>query len=78
MSTNATSRRDFLKKTAYVAPLVLTMNVSLAEAQVGSSRQEPSEERVLISSASDGGSRHARHAFRGRGHAWGRLRRDDD
>jgi hypothetical protein len=30
------SRRDFLKKTAYVTPLILTMNVSLAEAQAGS------------------------------------------
>ena len=30
------SRRDFLKKTAYVAPLILTMNVSLAQAQAGS------------------------------------------
>ena len=30
------SRRDFLIKTAYVTPLILTMNVSLAQAQVGS------------------------------------------
>jgi hypothetical protein len=30
------SRRDFLKKTAYVTPLILTMNVSLAQAQAGS------------------------------------------
>jgi hypothetical protein len=30
------SRRDFLKKTAYVTPFILTMNVSLAEAQAGS------------------------------------------
>jgi hypothetical protein len=30
------SRRDFLKKTAYVTPLILTMNVSLAEAGAGS------------------------------------------
>jgi hypothetical protein len=30
------SRRDFLKKTAYVTPFILTMNVSLAAAQAGS------------------------------------------
>ncbi len=76
MSTNTTSRRDFLKKTAYVAPLVLTMNVSLAEAQVGSSRQDPNVDTVLTSS--NGESRREKSSFRGRGHAYGRLRRDDD
>lgn len=40
MANSGSSRRDFLKKTAYVAPLVLTMNVSLAQAQVGSARTQ--------------------------------------
>lgn len=45
------SRRDFLKKTAYVTPLILTMKVSLAEAQAGSS---PPVDRVQDLSAAPG------------------------
>lgn len=76
MSINESSRRDFLKKTAYVAPLVLTMNVSLAEAQVGSARPAPNGDTIIR--ASGGESRHERRSFRGRGHAHGRHRRDAD
>jgi hypothetical protein len=76
MSMNVSSRRDFLKKTAYVAPLVLTMNVSLAAAQVGSARQAPSGDTII--QASDGGSSNERRSYRGRGRAHGRRRRDDD
>ena len=75
------SRRDFLKKTAYVAPLILTMNVSLAAAQVGSGLQDPPVDRLLNfnqqSSESEGGKR-LKNLFRGHGHAYGRVRRDDD
>jgi hypothetical protein len=46
------SRRDFLKKTAYVTPFILTMNVSLAAAQAGSAAPE---ERVEDFSASGTG-----------------------
>lgn len=78
-SMNDSSRRDFLKKTAYVAPLVLTMNVSLAQAQVGSSRPAPSGDTIIRSSHDDRDeSRRENRSHRGRGHAYGRVRRDDD
>jgi hypothetical protein len=76
MSTNASSRRDFLKKTAYVAPLVLTMNVSLAEAQVGSARQAPRHVTLIHPSGDE--ARREDRSFRGRGHAFGWFRRDHD
>jgi hypothetical protein len=44
MLTSGSSRRDFLKKTAYVAPLILTLNVSLAQASAGSGPREPEED----------------------------------
>ena len=78
------SRRDLLKKAAYVAPLILTMNVSLASAQVGSGRVDPPVNPVNISLSSSeqssGGGEHLKNLFRGRGHghAYGRVRRDDD
>lgn len=75
------SRRDLLKKAAYVAPLILTMNVSLASAQVGSGRVDPPVNISLSSSEqSSGGGEHLKHLFRGRGHghAYGLVRRDDD
>ena len=92
MSASDSSRRDFLKKAAYVAPVVLTMNVSLAEAQVGSAPAPtaPSDSTFIQASTDYGtseeralraGSRHQKHqkhAYRGRGHAYGRLRREDD
>jgi len=76
MSTNLTSRRDFLKKTAYVAPLVLTMNVSLAEAQVGSAAPAPRGD-TYIHSGNDPWWRGIR-VFRHRGPSFGWFDRDRD
>ncbi len=36
MNDSGSSRRDFMKKAAYTAPLIMTMNVSLAQARSGS------------------------------------------
>jgi len=71
MSMNASSRRDFLKKTAYVAPLILTMNVSLAAAQVGSARRDTDEVILLAPLAETQGTSlqgDSNDFRRGRGH----------
>jgi hypothetical protein len=78
------SRRDLLKKAAYVAPLILTMNVSLASAQVGSGLPPVNPANISLSSSeqSSGGGEHLKNLFRGHGHghghAYGLVRRDDD
>jgi hypothetical protein len=38
MSANSKSRRDFLKKTAYVAPVIMTFKATSAFASYGSMR----------------------------------------
>ena len=55
------SRRDFLKKTVYVTPFILTMNVSLAAAQAGSAAPGDRIEEFSAGGtdgASAGGSSH--------------------
>jgi hypothetical protein len=48
MSDNAkqASRRDFVKKAAYVAPLIVTLAVAPSYAKAGSVKQEPRSKDV--------------------------------
>lgn len=40
MSEHEDSRRDFIKKAAYVVPAVLSLNLALAEARAGSNKKQ--------------------------------------
>jgi hypothetical protein len=75
MFETPSSRRDFMKKTAYVAPLILTLNVSLAQAQAGSRQVDPPPNSLFNSS--QGSSRIGKLQSHGHGNAFGWGHQDD-
>lgn len=57
------SRRDFLKKTAYVVPVIITMSVAPSLASAGSPNRPRNDNYAHGGKISREHARHSRHGF---------------